>query len=147
MEDRTDLVRQAVEAIWNRGELDAADALFAPHYVNHGGLIPDLVRGPEAVKLSAALYRLAFPDLRVSVQGLRVDGETVVLRWVARGALPEGPAGGPRASLAPGPEGQLAGVTRSRVVGGQIAESWTRWDLDGALRRLGLVRSADLAEP
>jgi len=58
MEDRTDLVRQAVEAIWNRGELDAADALFAPDYVNHGGLIPDLVRGPEAVKLSAALVLL-----------------------------------------------------------------------------------------
>jgi hypothetical protein len=25
--------------IWNRGDLDAADELFAPHYMNHYGLI------------------------------------------------------------------------------------------------------------
>ena len=55
------LVRHAVEAIWNRGELEAADAVFAPDYVNHGGLITDLVRGPEAIKVSVALYRRAFP--------------------------------------------------------------------------------------
>ena len=58
------LVRRAVESIWNRGDLDLADELFAPDYVNHHGLIADVVRGPEAIKVSAALYRLAFPDLR-----------------------------------------------------------------------------------
>ena len=42
------LVRRAVEAIWNRGDLDAADELFAPGFVNHNGLITDLVSGPEA---------------------------------------------------------------------------------------------------
>ena len=47
------LVRRAVEAIWNRGELDQADGLVAADYINHGGLIPDVVRGPEAVKLCA----------------------------------------------------------------------------------------------
>jgi hypothetical protein len=52
-----ELVRLAVEEIWNQGDLDTADAVFTPDYVNHGGLIPDLIRGPEAVKLSVALYR------------------------------------------------------------------------------------------
>ena len=33
------LVRRAIDAIWNRGDLDVADALFAPDYINHGGLI------------------------------------------------------------------------------------------------------------
>ena len=67
-------VRRAVEAIWNRGALEAADALFAPDYVNHGGLIPDLVRGPEAIKVSAALYRAAFPGLHVAVDDLARTG-------------------------------------------------------------------------
>ena len=139
-EDNGALVRRAVEAIWNRGELGAADALFAAGYVNHGGLIPDLVRGPEAVKVAAALYRLAFPDLRVSVRGLRAEGDTVVLRWVAHGTPPADPAGG----VPPGSGARLTGVPRSRLAGGRIAESWTRWDRGGALRRLALAPSADM---
>ena len=123
------LVRRAVEAIWNRGELDAADVLFAPRYVNHGGLIPDLVRGPEAIKVAVALYRAAFPGLHVSVRSLRVEGDTVVLRWVARG----GPAVAPRGGLPGGPGRRLTGVTRSHLVDGQIAESWTRWNRRDAL--------------
>src|SRR5689334_19440358 len=88
------LVVRAIETIWNRGDLAAADALVAPGYVNHGGLIPDLIRGPEAIKFSVALYRLAFPGLRIAVEGLRADGETVVLRWTARPGDPGAGAGG-----------------------------------------------------
>ena len=78
------LVHRAVEEVWNQGALDQADALFAPDYVNHGGLIPDLIRGPEAIKLSVALYRLAFPGWQVAVEDLVAAGETVALRWAAR---------------------------------------------------------------
>jgi hypothetical protein len=46
-------VRWAIEAIWNRGDLDVADELFAADYVNHYGLIADLVFGPEPVLTSA----------------------------------------------------------------------------------------------
>jgi len=45
-EHNAELVRRAVEEIWNQGDLTLADVLFAPSYVNHGGLIPDLVCGP-----------------------------------------------------------------------------------------------------
>lgn len=60
--DNEALVRRGIDAIWNRGELVVADELFGPDYVNHDGLIPDLVHGPEAIKISVALYRVAFPD-------------------------------------------------------------------------------------
>ena len=73
------LVRRAIEAIWNRGDLDVADELFAPGFVNHNGLITDLVFGPEAIKISAAFYRLAFPDLHVTVEALTIKEDTVVL--------------------------------------------------------------------
>ena len=51
-----EVVRRAVEAIWNRGELDVADVLFASDYVNHHGLILDLV------------HRTAFPDAHITVE-------------------------------------------------------------------------------
>ena len=77
------LMRRAIETIWNRRHLDVGDQLFAPGYVNHYGLIADLVLGPEAIKLSAALYRVLFPGLHVSVEDISTVEDTVVLRWTA----------------------------------------------------------------
>lgn len=71
---------RAIEAIYNGGTLDVADTHFAPDYVNPGGLIPDIVRGPEALKIAVALYRAAFPDFFVTLAVLRVHEATVLLR-------------------------------------------------------------------
>src|SRR3954471_24037641 len=104
------LVRQVIEEIWNGGDLELADQVFAPDYVNNGGLIPDLVRGPEAIKFSVALYRLAFPDLQIAIDDLAVEGEIATLRWTARSV-----ASGDRVqSAAAGVQGALVGVTVSR---------------------------------
>jgi hypothetical protein len=117
-------VRRAIEAIWNRGHLEVADELFDVGYVNHNGVITDLIGGPESIKISATLHRLVFPDLRVVVDELSTDNETVVLRWTAsRGTAPR--------------QKSLTGVTRSRFGGGKIVESWTEWDGVGMLRDLG----------
>ena len=129
------LVRRAVEEIWNRGALDVADMLFAADYINHAGLIPDLLRGPEAIKISVALYRTAFPGLQISVDELRAKRDSVLLRWTARHTLPAN--GVSRAA-----PGTLAGIIVSRCAGGKIVESWAAWDQAGALARLGLVRRA-----
>ena len=128
------VVRRAIEEIWNRGALEVADALFTPEYVNHDGLIPDLVRGPEAIKVSVALYRLAFPALHVTVEGLVADGAAVALRWRARDASLEGPAGSAPAAS----QGGLVGMTFSLLAGGRIAESWTCWDQVGWPEQLDL---------
>jgi hypothetical protein len=127
------LVRQAIDVIWNSGDLDAADELFAPGYVNHYGLIADLVLGPEAVKVSAALYRVAFPGLHVTVEEISTADDTVVLRWTARTG-PDEMVGG----LIVSQSKSLTGITRSRVAGGKIVESWTEWDRIGVLRELGV---------
>jgi hypothetical protein len=122
------LVRWAIEAIWNRGDLDVADALFAADYVNHDGLIADLVFGPEAIKISAALYRVAFPGLHVRVDEVRTVEDTVVIRWTASSSSDR--VG--RGALASEPR-SLTGITRSHIAAGKIIESWTEWDRIGAL--------------
>ena len=114
-----DRVRRAIDGIWNQGDLGLADGLVAAEYVNHGGLIPDLVRGPEAIKIAAVLYRLAFPRMRIVVEELVADDETMELRWTAR-ATPATPG-----------TGAIAGVTFGRIVGGRIVESWTYWETAG----------------
>ncbi len=126
------LVRRAVEDIWNQGDLALADVLFAPTYVNHGGLIPDLVRGPEAIKSAIVLYRTAFPTFQITVEDLVAEQAMVLLQWTAR----RGPRPGPARAM-PASQGEvLRGTTRSRCTAGQIAESWTAWDQAGVLDTL-----------
>src|SRR3954447_20092693 len=78
------LAYRVIDEIWNGADLGVADALFAPAYINHGGLIPDLVRGPEAIKITVALYRTAFPGLHIIVEHVIAEKALVVLRWTAR---------------------------------------------------------------
>ena len=116
------VLRRVVDEIWNGGNIDLADELFSSDYVNHGGLIPDLVKGPEGVKFSVALYRTAFPGLSVRVDSLSSSSGTVHMRWTAR----------TRAA-----DHALSGAMRSSVVAGQIVESWTSWDSTAVLLGMG----------
>jgi len=124
------LVQRVIDEIWNGGNVNLADELFAPTYVNHGGLIPDLVQGPEGIKFSVAFYHAAFPGLHVAVDDLAIENDAVILSWTARG---QGSADATAATV--------TGTTRSLVIDGQILESWTNWDAGVALERLGIVQS------
>lgn len=130
-----DLAYHVIDVIFNRGELDAADELFTDDYVNHGGLIPDLIRGPEAIKVSAALFRRAFPDFRIEAQSVTAEESGTIVRWVSSCTSPT-----------PNPRDRgndnLRGITRFRDRDGKIAESWTVW-----ARRRSLVRWGYLKQP
>jgi hypothetical protein len=126
------LVSCAVEEVWNQGNLDVADVLFAADYINHTGLIPNLVRGPEAIKISVALYRTAFPELHITIDALTAKRDAALLRWTARGS----PALASPAARAP--QDTLTGIIVSRCAGGQIVESWTHWDQAGVLATFSL---------
>jgi predicted SnoaL-like aldol condensation-catalyzing enzyme len=132
------LVQRVTDEIWNAGNIDVADELFGARYINHGGLIPDLVRGPECVKFSVALFRKAFPDLHLCVDDLRPDGEMVTVHWTVRGTRTD--VGGPSDTDT---AGALTGETTISVAGGQIVESWTSWNSAEVLEGLGIFERAD----
>jgi hypothetical protein len=123
------LVCRAVVEIWNRGKLDLADVLFAADYVNHAGLIPDFVHGPEAIKISVAFYRTAFPNFQITMDELTAKRDAVLLRWTVR-------------SASNAAQRTLRGIIVSRCTGGQIVESWVHWDQAGVLEQLGLIDRA-----
>jgi ketosteroid isomerase-like protein len=67
-----DLMQRYLSA-FNRGDLDAFDALIAPDYVNHSPATPDPEPGPAGLKPIVALLREQTPDLRFELLQL-VDG-------------------------------------------------------------------------
>jgi hypothetical protein len=125
--DNAALILRIVDEVWNAGDLDLADELFAPFYINRGGLIPDMLLGPETIKLGVALYRAAFPDLHITPEKLLVDGDTAVLDWTAWNATRALPS----ENASDDGRAALIGKTKFRIAGGQIAESWTSWDHGG----------------
>jgi len=107
--------------------------LFAADYLNHQRLVADLL-GPEAIKISAALYRVAFPGLHVRVEEVSTVEDTVLLRWTASNSSDRLD----NSNLASEPR-SLTGITRSRIAAGKIIESWTEWDRIDVLDELGLL--------
>ena len=129
------VVRRTFEELWNKGNLSIADELFAPNYDHHDPSTPDVGRGPESEKKRATLYRNAFPDLRLTVEGLTAEGETVVARWSCHGTHKGELNGIPPT----GKQFTISGVTIAHFENGKMVEGWVNWDALGLMQQLGLV--------
>jgi hypothetical protein len=130
--EATRIIDRVIDDLWGKGNLDLADQLFAPGYINHGGLIPDAIRGPEAVKLAAAFYRTAFPGLRITIAHLVLEGERATFSWSARNS----PYPGKVPASTQTSQRSLTGMMTVRIAAGRITESWMSWDAAGEVRRL-----------
>jgi steroid delta-isomerase-like uncharacterized protein len=129
------IVRRLFEEVWNKGNLSVADELFAPNYEHHDASTPDVGRGPESEKKRATLYRTAFPDLRLTIEDIIAEGETVVARWSCRGTHK-----GDLSGIAPtGKQFTISGVSIARFTGSKMAEGWINWDAQGLMQQLGVV--------
>ena len=129
------VVRRLFEELWNKGNLSLADQLFTPNYTHHDSSSPDFGHGPESERKRATLYRTAFPDLRLTIEDLIAEGDTVMARWSCRGTH-KGDLNG----IAPtGKPFTISGVTIARLLNGKLAESHVNWDALGMMQQLGVV--------
>ena len=132
--------RRSFEELWNKGNLSLADELFDPNYAHHDPSTPDVGRGPEGEKKRVALYRTAFPDLRLTIEDVIAEGQTVMARWSCRGTHK-----GDLSGIAPtGKQVTISGVSVARFTNGKMVEGWVNWDALGLMRQLGVV--AELAK-
>ena len=116
----------------NTGDLDRADALVAPDFVEHN---PTPGQGPglEGFRQVVAMLRAAFPDLHITIDDLVGEGDKVSVRLTARGTH-EGPFMG----MAPtGRRAAWEGISIIRIADGRVAERWFHADVAGLARQLG----------
>src|SRR5246127_1125730 len=134
-EQNKTIVRRLFDELWNKGNLPVADELIAPTYTHHDASTPDLGRGPESEKKRVTLYRTAFSDLRLTVEDMIAEGETVVARWSCRGAH-KGDLNG----IAPtGKQFNITGVSIARFANGKMSEGFVNWDALSLMQQLGVV--------
>jgi len=123
-----------VEAL-NRGDLSAADSVFAPDCVVHFTGLAEPIRGVDAWKKALGSYLAAFPDVQFTLDDHVQDGERVAHRWSCTGTH-TGPLGSVAAT---GRRGTVTGMSFDRVVNGKVVERWEQFDYARMLQNIGLA--------
>ena len=133
LEENKALVRRFYEEVWNKGNLDAADEVFAEDYVRHD-LRPGMgLPGPAGQKKIAADFRAAFPDVRNTVDLMVAEGDLVAARWTTTGTHT-----GAWGEVAPtGKAATFSGVNIFRIRDGRVVELWNHRDDLGLMQQVG----------
>jgi steroid delta-isomerase-like uncharacterized protein len=128
-------INQVIEEAWNKGNLDVLDNLVAEGYVYHIPPYPD-AKGLEAYKERIKMYRSAFPDFKLAVEGeILIQGDWAALRWVITGTHTN-----PLPSIPIPPTGKkvvLKGCDMSHWKDGKSVEEWNYADFLGYLQQFG----------
>jgi predicted ester cyclase len=133
-EENEQVFRRVIEEGYNMGNLAALDALFALNFVEHqDGFVPPNVEG---VKGNIVSLRAAFPNLKLTIEEMIVNGDKTWARITARGTHQGLFMGQP-------PTGKSFAITVidvCRFENGKIAEHWGVADRIGVMAQLGLLR-------
>jgi steroid delta-isomerase-like uncharacterized protein len=135
-EENKALIRRWIEA-FNERDLEAEADVLAPGFVAH---VPDApapldLEGLEAWRQFTAPFTEAFPDLRLTIQDIAAEGDTVAARVAF-----EGTHRGEFQGLPPtGKRVAFSSMKFNRVVDGQVEEHWVEINLLGLVQQLGVT--------
>jgi predicted ester cyclase len=112
------------------GRFEHTDAMFAPDFVAHGADVNyTLAQDVDAT----SSWRVAIPDLKVTVERTVADKDLVAVHWKATGlntvALGELPGKGDRLGI--------EGMTMFRFGAGRIVEEWSVVDVATLRKEFG----------
>jgi steroid delta-isomerase-like uncharacterized protein len=131
-------------AAWNAHDAAAVGEFFAPEASvrDAGG---ETAAGRDAIAARARMYMDAFPDLRLDMVAIEVDGDTFVLEWKASGTN-----GGLLARMPPTNRAVVVeGCDVARVGDDGLIHSETDyWNEASMMRQLGVMpEPAAAAQP
>jgi predicted ester cyclase len=125
-----EVIHGIYEAI-NTGNLALLDKFVAPGYVEHS----EGFQGVEPFKQQVAAFRAAFPDLRVTIDDLMVDGDRFASRTTVTGTHTGDLMGMP----ATGRHISVEAVDIGRIEDGQAKDRWGGLNMYSMLTQLGVI--------
>jgi predicted ester cyclase len=134
-EDNKRLLRRMLEGLYAQGDLDLADELVHPNFVDHEPGHGHEATGPESVKQTVRHLHGMFGELRFDIEDEIAEGDRVV-QLVTMSGRHTGPLMG-RA-----PTGRPFAVRHVyiwRLTDGKVADHWGSRDDLGMLSQLGLM--------
>jgi len=126
------VARRVFEEIFNQGKFQVADEIYSKTFVNHG-IHHDV--GLKEDQNAARGWKLAFPDLKMTVLQEIAEGDLVTVLWVGSGTNTGEGNGLP----ATGKKIEGRGITIWRIVNGKITEEWSEFDQLDMMKQLGML--------
>lgn len=128
----------------NKGQLEQFHEIFAKDVKDHDPA-PDQGSGPEGFIKFFTEFRSAFPDLKIAVEHMTADEDSVAIAYTVTGTQ-EGPFQGIPAT---GKKIKARGVQIAKFNGeGKITERWGSSDEAGIFQQIGVSKpSAHVNEP
>ena len=133
LDDTKQLARRFV-SVFDSGDTTALDEIVAADVVDHNPL-PGTGPARRGIADAVAIFRGAFPDLRVTVDRVVAEDDHVVATGTASGKNTGQVWGAPPT----GRTATFAYMDMYRVADGQIVECWHLEDVAGMLGQLGLL--------
>ncbi|MGI3784962.1 MAG: ester cyclase [Janthinobacterium lividum] len=124
--------------LWN-GDLDAAPSVLADNLKLHAARVDGATddSGSEALTSWISVMRTVIPDIHFEVEvGPFVDGDVIVLRWIATGHHASGLPGATRPA---GTQVRFTGTDILLVAHARVAEYWVNADMHVLLAQLGIL--------
>ncbi len=135
------LIERFSDAVWNQGNLDAIDEVYASDLIWHSAP-PGLPPTRDGLRMMISGFRAAFSDAVATVDQLVGEGGSVAWRWTFQGThtgeLMGIPGTGSRVTF--------AGVSIDRFAGGRSVERRDYADMLGLLQQLGAVPAQQAQE-
>ena len=139
MSEQQDLVQRLFDEIINAGNLDLADELFAPDYVDHGPM--GELRGIEAFKDLVRMWRAAVPDVHCTIENWFESGEMAAWNVRVTGTHTGDMMGIP----ASGRSFEYVTPNIGRFAGGKPAEHWADQGMFQFLTQIGVLEQPQQA--
>ena len=121
------LVHRWFAEVWNKGNEEVIDELFAQDGLAHG-LGPQPIRGPAEFKQMHRAFLASFSEIRAEVNDVIAVGDMVSLRATIS-----------MKHNTTGKTGNISGGGFMRIEEGKIAEAWNAWDFIGFFAQTGAL--------
>jgi steroid delta-isomerase-like uncharacterized protein len=134
-EEAKEIIRRWNEEGWSGGKYDLAYEIISPDMVVHGAGGQTVGMGPDGLIDLIKTWRTAFPDGRMEIDDLIVEGNTVAIRNTWHGTHEAEFYGVP-------PSGKQVAVTSvgiDRVQDGLVTEGWGELDMVGMMQQMGAL--------
>lgn len=129
-----EVTRRFSAEVWGEGNAALADELIAPDLVEHTPF-PSQTPGLEGHKQVLAMFRSAFPDLKVTVDDVIAEGDLTYLSWHGDGTH----TGQLMNILATGKPVHVTGMDILRLENGKIKERWAEISALQLMQQLGVI--------
>jgi len=138
-EEEAKAMTDRVLEIWNDGNLDLIDDIFAPEIVVKTNSSPEDIVGLEGIKNWVTSTRTAFPDFHMTFDEIIVKGYKIVTRWTSTGTN-TGTLSMPLGELSPtGKKIHISGLAINRVENGKAVEELVVYNVLEMLQQLGFT--------